>query len=228
MAHPLDRPVWNALHSRQAYLAIGGPRAVGYQRPYAMFIAGADQSDESLAAMAELVPAEGQAALVEREHWPLPPGSRVVADAVIVQMVAEDGIDGSEPGFSFLEMGDADEPEALELATLCRPGPFFARTSALGGFIGVRDGSGRLIAMAGERMKVDEFTEVSAVCTHPDHRGRGLARGLISVVAGRIVERGEVPWLHSYPDNAGAIALYESLGFRRRAQVSYTIIERGG
>ncbi|WP_166037056.1 GNAT family N-acetyltransferase [Sphingosinicella sp. YJ22] len=227
MSHSLDRPAWNALHSRQAYLATGGGRAVGYQRPYAMFIAGADQSDASLAAMAELVPADGQAALVERDRWPLPPGTRVVADAVIVQLVAENGIYGSDAGVEFLEMGEADEPDALALATLCRPGPFFARTSAMGGFIGVRDEAGRLVAMAGERMKVGEFTEVSAVCTHPDHRGRGLAKRLIGIVAGRIVERGEIPWLHSYPDNAAALALYESLGFRRRAEVHYTIIERG-
>lgn len=227
MSHPLDRPVWNALHSRQACLAIGGGRAVGYQRPYAMFIAGTDQSEESLAAMAELVPVTGQAALVERERWPLPPGTRVVADAVIVQLVAANGISGPDADLPFLELGEADEPDALTLATLCRPGPFFARTSALGGFIGVRDEAGRLIAMAGERMKVHAFTEVSAVCTHPDHRGRGLARGLIGVVARRIVERGEIPWLHSYPDNAAALALYESLGFRRRAEVNYTIIERG-
>lgn len=226
MTHPLDRPVWNALHSRQAHLAIGNGAAVGFQRPYAMFIAGADQSDESLAAMAALVPAEGQSGMVERDPWPLPPGTRLVKDAVIVQMVAEDGIDGSEAGFPFLELGEADEPDALALATLCRPGPFFARTSALGGFIGIRDDAGRLVAMAGERMKIGRFTEVSAVCTHPDHRGRGLARGLIRVVASRIVARGETPWLHSYPDNAGAIALYESLGFRCRAEVIYSIIER--
>lgn len=226
MSHPLDRPVWNALHSRQAYLAIGGGLAIGYQRPYAMFIAGADQSDASLAAMAELVPAGGQAALVERDRWPLPPGTRVAADSVIVQLVAEDGITGTESGFDFLELGEADEADALALATLCRPGPFFARTSAMGGFIGVRDEAGRLVAMAGERMKVGAFTEVSAVCTHPDHRGRGLAKRLIGVVARRIVARGETPWLHSYPDNEAALALYASLGFRRRAEVRYTIIER--
>jgi predicted GNAT family acetyltransferase len=226
MTHPLDRPVWNALHSRQAHLAIGGADAVGYQRPYAMFIAGADQSDKSLAAMAELVPANGQSALVERERWPLPPGTRVVAEAVIVQLVAAAGIDGPDGAPPFIELGEADERDALALATLCRPGPFFDRTSAFGGFIGVRDAGGRLIAMAGERMKIGEFAEVSAVCTHPDHRGRGLAKGLIGVVARRIVERGETPWLHSYPDNAAALALYESLGFRRRAEVRYTIIER--
>lgn len=226
MTHPLDRPVWNALHSRQAHLAIGGAGAVGFQRPYAMFVAGANQSARSLAEMAELVPADGQAALVERERWPLPPGTRLVADAVIVQLVATEGIGGPGSGLSFMELGEADEPDAFELATLCRPGPFFARTSALGGFIGIRDSSGRLVAMAGERMKVNEFTEVSAVCTHPDHRGQGLAKALISVVARRIVERGEIPWLHSYPDNLPALALYESLGFRRRAEVNYTIIER--
>jgi len=226
MVHPLDRPVWNALHSRQAHLAIGGRKAVGYERSYAMFIAGADRSEESLAAMAGLVPADGQAALVERERWPLPPRTRVVADAVIVQLVAANGITGSEVDFPFQELGETDETDALALATLCRPGPFFARTSALGGFIGIRDEGGRLIAMAGERMKVGEFTEVSAVCTHPDHRGRGLARRLIGIVAERIVERGEIPWLHSYPDNSAALALYESLGFRRRAEVNYTIIER--
>jgi len=226
MAHPLDRPVWNALHSRQAHLAIGGGRAVGFQRPYAMFIAGQDRSPESLAAMAELVPPDGQCGMVEHDDWPLPPGTRLVNDAVIIQMVAEAGIDGSDPGFAFLELGETDEPAALELATLCRPGPFFERTSALGGFIGVRDEAARLIAMAGERMKPGKFTEVSAVCTHPDHRGRGLARGLIRVVASRIAARGETPWLHSYPDNAGAIALYESLGFRKRAEVIYSIVER--
>jgi predicted GNAT family acetyltransferase len=227
MTHLLDRPVWNALHSRQAHLALGSGRAVGFQRPYAMFIAGADQSEDSLAAMAALVPANGQSALVERERWPLPPGMRVVADAAIVQLVAADGISGPDAGTPFLELGEADELDALELATLCRPGPFFARTSALGGFIGVRDKAGRLVAMAGERMKVGEFTEVSAVCTHPDHRGRGLAKRLIGVVARRIVARGEIPWLHSYSDNSAALALYESLGFRRRAEVHYTTIERG-
>ena len=226
MAHLLDRCVWNALHSRQAHLAIGDGRAVGFQRSYAMFIAGADRSDESLAAMAALVPAEGQSAMVESDSWPLPPGTRIVKDAMIVQMVAETGIAGSEAGFAFLELGEADEPEALELATLCRPGPFFERTSALGGFIGVRDDGGRLVAMAGERFKIGRYTEVSAVCTHPDQRGRGLARGLIRVVASRIAARGETPFLHSYPDIHGAIALYESLGFRRRAEVNYTIIER--
>lgn len=225
MAHPLDRPVWNALHSRQASLARGGESAVGFDRSCANFIAGAEPSPECLAAMAELIPSGSHGSMVEARDWPLPTGTELVGAATIMQMVAE-RVDGSEPVFSFLELGDEDAPEMLALATLCRPGPFFARTHALGGFIGVRDEAGRLVAMAGERMKIGPFTEVSAVCTHPDHRGRGLARSLITIVAGRICARGETPWLHTYPDNVGAIALYESLGFRRRAEVTYTIIRR--
>lgn len=227
MSHPLDRPIWNALHSRQAEFAIGGGPAVGFRREVAMFVAGEDRSPQCLAAMAALVPDGAQAGLVEAGGWPSPPGTTLVKEAALMQMVAADGVDRSDAGFPFLELGDADAPDMLALATLTRPGPFFARTHALGGFIGVRDAEGRLVAMAGERLKIGPFTEVSAVCTHPDHRGRGLAKGLMRVVASRIVARGEVPWLHTYPDNHGAIALYEALGFRPRAEVIYTIIQRG-
>ena len=81
---------------------------------------------------------------------------------------------------------------------------------------------GRLVAMAGERMKPDGFTEVSGVCTHPDHRGRGYAGALMRLVAGRILDRGETAFLHAYASNTGAIALYESLGFGLRRQVLMT------
>ncbi len=226
MAHPLDRPVWNALHSRQAHLAIGSGCAVGFERSHGNFIAGEAPTPPTLAAMADLIPEGERASTVEAADWPLPPGTSLVSRASIMQMVAEQ-VEGGGPAFPFLELGDADAADMLALATLTRPGPFFSRTHALGGFVGVRDEDGRLVAMAGERMKIGAFTEVSAVCTHPNHRGRGLARGLMQIVAGRIAARGEVPWLHTYPDNAGAIALYESLGFRARSEVLYTIMIRG-
>jgi predicted GNAT family acetyltransferase len=226
MVHPLDRPVWNALHSRQAHLAIGGGAAVGFERSCEVFVAAADPSADSLAAVAALVPQGGQASYVEAESWPLPPGTKLVRQARLLQMVAPEGIGEPDPEFGFLELSDPDAPEMLALATLCRPGPYFARTHALGGFIGVRDERGRLIAMAGERFKIGSFSEVSAVCTRPDARGGGLARNLMRVVAGRIAARGETCFLHTFPDNAGAIGLYEALGFRQRAEINYTIFER--
>jgi len=94
--------------------------------------------------------------------------------------------------------------------------PFFARTHALGRYIGIRE-DGRLAAMAGERMRYDGFTEISAVCVHPDFRGRGYAQALVRAMMRSIADRGDTPMLHVFDDNHGAIALYESLGFVGRA-----------
>jgi hypothetical protein len=93
----------------------------------------------------------------------------------------------------------------------------------MGRFIGVKQG-GRLVAMAGERLRPEGHTEVSGVCTHPEYRGKGYARGLMRIVAARILARGETPFLHSYAHNAGAIALYESLGFRVRSGIVLTVL----
>ena len=115
--------------------------------------------------------------------------------------------------------------DMLELATLTRPGPFLPRTHELGSFVGIRS-SGKLVAMAGERLKVPGFTEISGVCTDPDFRGRGYAGILSRIVATRISERGETPFLHAWASNAAAIRLYEELGFRHRQMMSVTVLKR--
>ncbi len=119
---------------------------------------------------------------------------------------------------------ESELPEDMQaLAEMTQPGPFHARTHELGDFVGVRE-NGKLIAMAGERMRVPGFTEISAVCTHPDARGRGLAAKLMRIVAAKIVARGEQLFLHVYPHNKGAISVYEKLGFRHRADVQLTVL----
>ena len=120
-------------------------------------------------------------------------------------------------------LSDADTPEMIELALLTKPGPFLARTHQLGTFWGVKE-NGRLIAMAGERMKLEGFTEVSGVCTHPDRRGRGLAALLSHVVATDILARGETPILHAYANNTAAISVYEALGFKLRRHLVVTAL----
>ena len=143
---------------------------------------------------------------------------------MVNQMVAERS-PGVADGFDYLVLGDADAAEMLALATLTEPGPFFAETHRMGHFIGVREG-GRLVAMAGQRMRPPGFTEVSGVCTHPDFRGRGYAGKLMRVLIDRIVSEGDAAFLHVYPDNAGAIALYEALGFRFRTALTFTVLSR--
>ena len=114
----------------------------------------------------------------------------------------------------------------LALVELTRPGPFAVRTVELGGYVGVYDGD-TLVAMAGQRLAPPGFREISAVCTHPDYRGRGLAAGLTSLVARRIVERGEEPFLHHAADNEPARRVYEALGFEFRREVTWRVLTRG-
>jgi predicted GNAT family acetyltransferase len=224
-AHPLDRPVWNALATRQRGLAEGDAGALRLAPPYGLFAAAADHWPESLAALARLTPAEGQLALVEADPTPAIPGISIASHALIWQMVAEAIAPAKVSDFAITPLGEADAPQMLALATLTRPGPFFARTHQLGDFVGVKQ-DGRLLAMAGERMKPLGFTEVSGVCTDPNSRGRGYAGALMRLVATRILERGETPFLHTYAHNTGAIALYQSLGFVLRREMIMTVLER--
>jgi predicted GNAT family acetyltransferase len=222
---PLDRPVWSALTTRQAGLAQGDTRALRFDPAYGVFAAAADGSPESLAALAALVPAEGQVALVEATQGPGVPDAAIASQALLWQMAAEGLTAAPEPDFAIVPLTDADAAQMLALATLTRPGPFFARTHQLGDFVGVKR-DGRLLAMAGERMKPTGFTEVSGVCTDPQHRGQGYAGALMRVVARRILARGETPFLHSYAANTGAIGLYQSLGFALRREMTMTVLTR--
>jgi predicted GNAT family acetyltransferase len=222
--HPLDRPIWRALTGRQAGYALGDGRALRFDPDYGAFAAAADDSAESLAALGALIPAEGSIILMEAGVTPVPSDAAIAQQAPCVQMIT-DCLTPGETNFEIVPLTEADAPEMLALATLTKPGPFFTRTHRLGNFVGVKE-RGRLVAMAGERMKPPGFTEVSGVCTHPDYRRLGLAAGLMRVVAAAILARGETPFLHSYASNTGAIALYETLGFTFRSAMTMMALVR--
>jgi predicted GNAT family acetyltransferase len=219
--HPLDRTAWSALNGRHAGFALVRGGARRYHPAYGVFAAVADASDASLADLGALVAEHGDVALLQPDPPSGIPGVVVAAQDAGVQMVAAALTEAPSPGFEMAKLGEEDAAEMLALASLTAPGPFFAKTHRLGDFFGVRQ-NGRLVAMAGERMKPDGFTEVSGVCTHPDHRGRGYAEALMRRVARRILARGETPFLHAYASNSGAIALYERLGFRLRRELLFT------
>ena len=192
---------------------------------FGLFAALKSESVDNLAALGGLVREHGLTGLVELAEVPTPLGTERVSAAVCWQMTAETITPTGPVDFEIVPLTDADGPEMLALATLTKPGPFFARTHQLGSFVGVKV-DGQLAAMAGERMRPEGFTEVSGVCTHPDHRGKGYAARLMRHVAGRILASGETPFLHSYASNEGANRLYESLGFRLRREVVFTVLTR--
>jgi predicted GNAT family acetyltransferase len=222
-AHVLDRPAISTLTGRQSHLAVQRGGAIRMHPDFGLFAGTLDDSPESAKDLGALVSEMGTVGLVELTTPPAPPGAQIVSSSLCLQMVAESVAPAWDVAFDMLPLGDADAAEMLALATLTKPGPFFSRTHQLGDFIGVRV-DGALVAMAGQRMRPDGYTEASGVCVHPDHRGKGYAARLLREVTARILATGEKAFLHSYADNATAIGLYESLGYRGRSEVMFTIL----
>jgi predicted GNAT family acetyltransferase len=221
----LDRPVWSALSSRHLHLSVGGALARRYATDVNLFASARDDTTASLVALVELVQPGERIFVLQVPDIAVPGGLVPMKAGKGVQMIARRSLQASGSDAELVELTDSDAPEMLALATLTEPGPFLARTHLMGTFRGIRIG-GRLAAMAGERFRFPGYTEVSGVCTHPDFRGRGLARRLSAAVAARIEARGEQPFLHAWQTNRPAISLYESLGFEIRAAVDVKILER--
>lgn len=218
--HPLDRPALNALTTRQIHLAVADGPAIRFDPAYALFAAVRGEPAD-WTALARLARTTGPLALFEADA-PEPPGFGQLDHIPCLQMTCK----ALTPGGREVELEaltDADGPEMLALATLTRPGPFLEKTHLLGPFVGVRR-EGRLVAMAGERLRIDGYGEVSGVCTHPDHRGQGLAGALMRIVTTRILQRGETAFLHARATHVETIAFYETLGFRPRAPIDYRVL----
>jgi ribosomal protein S18 acetylase RimI-like enzyme len=224
MAHILDRPIWSALATRHVHFREGSGPAVRYPHDVSPFVAGRDASPEAIAAMVALIGDDEEVSLVEAAP-PSPPPGVSETRLPLFQMVWDRFPGVGESAFDIQPLDDSDASDMLQLATLTRPGPFRARTHTMGRFFGVRDG-GQLIAMAGERLHTPGFHEISAVCTHPDHRGHGLGAALMCKVGARMLEEGDQPFLHTYASNATAIALYRKLGFEVRREVTHVIWKR--
>ncbi|MFH8569273.1 GNAT family N-acetyltransferase [Streptomyces sp. NPDC017993] len=215
--HVLDNAAWAALTGPHASFAERVGHAARYALDVSPFTALADPSDpDAWADLAALV-GPGTVAPVSGAEA-VPDGWEIVGRGHGVQLI--DTSLYAEPAPEAVRLGLDDVPQILQLVAETQPGPFLPRTVELGTYLGIRDDDGRLIAMAGERLRPPGWTEISAVCTHPDHRGRGLATRLVRAVAAGIRERGETPFLHAAADNTHAIRLYESIGFtlRRRSQ----------
>jgi predicted GNAT family acetyltransferase len=222
--NPLDRPVWASLTGAHARLSLGEGRARRYRPDVNRFVAGPDEEPETLAAMAALIEPGDPVLVVQAAAVPELPGVTLVLRRAAVQMVHDRAVpDGGDE--EIVPLGDSDGSEMLALATLTNPGPFRERTPLMGDFFGVRR-DGRLAAMAGQRMHPPGHVELSGVCTHPDFRGHGLATRLSALVTRAILARDETPFLHAWADNAGAIALYERLGYRIRCQMNVAVFER--
>jgi ribosomal protein S18 acetylase RimI-like enzyme len=224
VTHILDRPAWNALHTAHAPLAMGGALARRYPPSIVPFAAVADNSPDSLAALAGLPAAGETMALVEAGPIAVPAGLEIVLESELVQMTA-DRPHQQITDHRVQPLGEDDAGEMLALALLTKPGPFTLGAQKLGTFWGVKI-DGKLAAMAGQRMRMTGFTELSGLCTHPEFQGRGLGTLLFRFVAGEIAAREETAFLHAFASNTHAVRLYENLGFSIRTLMNLRIVKR--
>jgi ribosomal protein S18 acetylase RimI-like enzyme len=215
----LDNPVWHALTGPHAHLAVGQGAARQYPRDMAPFSAVAEPSAEAYADLAADLPLGVEARLFRPGNEPAPPGWQAISAKPIQQMAPASLNDAPGPQLedsSLISLGQSDAADMVALADAGKPGPFGPRTVELGRYIGVRDAGGRLVAMAGERFCLPGHVELSAICVHPEARGRGLGAALTSHLARDALARGEEPFLHVFPENPAA-ALYQRIGFQLRA-----------
>jgi len=222
--HPLDHPVWNALTTRQQALAEGGALARRYPPSIAPFAAMADMSAQSFAALGALMSGSDIAVLFTPDPVTAPAEFKILLAETGEQMI---GTPAQSPpgGVEIVTLGANDVAAMMALTELTKPGPFSLRTHELGTFLGIRI-DGQLIAMAGERMKPAEYTEITAVCVHPNHRGRGYGQMLLAAISRQIAARGEIPFLHVFSNNESAIALYRRQGMEIRRRLHVTVLQK--
>ena len=224
MSHPLDHPIWTALTTRQQALAEGGALARRFPTLIAPFADIADTSARSFAALGAMMLGSEISVLFTPELVTAPAEFKVLLAETGEQMVGTPAA-VSAGGVDIVTLGIEDVPAMMELTALTKPGPFSLRTHELGTFLGIRV-DGQLVAMIGERMKPENYTEITAVCVHPSHRGHGYGQMLLAAISRQILARGEIPFLHVFTNNHSAIALYQRQGMEIRRQLHVTVLQK--
>jgi predicted GNAT family acetyltransferase len=220
---PLDNPIWHALNSLQRSFNCGTAVAARYPAEVSRFAALAHPTREAFSGLASLVQPGDTVALFTADALSVPAEWTVLRSRSLDQMVCH-RMDGGDACLD-LQLGAKDVPEMLALAHATDPGPFSEGTIRMGRYYGVRSEDGRLAAMAGERLMLTNYTEISAVCTDPAFRGRGYASSLVKGLAAQALAEGCMPFLHVKREN-GARGLYETLGFQIRRNIHLTVLTR--
>lgn len=225
MPHPLDNPIWTSLNSGGASLAFRRGDALFIDRKMGFFAGLIRYEAEQLDQLHAVMDSEMRVILFTPGFLELNPKWKVRNDNALLQMIFDKPSIQLTLDSSIRPLGAADVPEMLALTHLAKPGPFLENTIAFGGYFGYFV-EGRLVSMAGTRLEAGPYTEVSAVCTHPEFVGRGLSQLVLPHVLYYIQQGGQIPYLQLYPDNLPAYRLYQKIGFVERANLRVYSLEK--
>lgn len=225
MQHPLDNPIWTALNSGSACFAFGDGVVRFIDRRIGFFAGVPLYDTEHLDQLYEAMDSGMRVIVFPPGFLDLDTKWKVRNDNALLQMVFEKSSINLSSDTSIRALAAADVPVMLALTQLAKPGPFLKNTIDFGGYFGFFV-DGKLVSMAGTRLAAGPYTEVSAVCTHPDFVGQGLAQRVLPHVINYIQQQGQIPYLQLYPDNLPALRLYQRLGFVERANLRVYSLEK--
>ncbi|WP_338875334.1 GNAT family N-acetyltransferase [Spirosoma sp. SC4-14] len=225
MEHILDNPAWNAFLSGNQHLSNGTDKVKYFMPEVSPFVAVYENTDHGLQLLDQAIPFDSPIGVITTVPLSIPDPWRLLQRVDGVQMVYEAIAERPSGNLSIRPLTNDHIPEMIELTQLTRPGPFSSRTIEFGHYEGIFS-ENKLVAMTGQRLHAFHYAEVSAVCTHPDHLGKGYARQLIASQLYRIQQENGIPFLHVRSDNMRAIQIYEAMDFTVRTEIYFYFIRR--
>lgn len=223
----LDNPAWWALHSVDKHFNIGNEVVKYFPANISPFVGIANWDEKHQQELLHYLQADRSFAVMVAESFKLMDALETVFATTLFQLVLETckTTYTAEMYQTIQPLGDEHISEMLALTALTKPGPFYTNTHAFGNYVGIFQDN-QLVAMAGERLHLKDYTEISAVCTHPDFTGQGFGALLVTYLTNTIIAKGQTPFLHVRKDNVGAIRVYEKVGFVVRKEVNFAIFKK--
>lgn len=223
----LDNPAWSALSSADNHFNIGNDAVKYFSADISPFLGIANWDEKHQQELLHYLPSDRSFAVMVAASFKLIDTLENVFATTLYQLVFENfKTEYAAEMFQTIQpLGNEHISEMLALTALTKPGPFYTNTHAFGNYVGIFQNN-QLVAMAGERLHLNDYTEISAVCTHPDFTGKGLGSILVAYLANKITEKGQTPFLHVRKDNVGAIRVYEKVGFVVRKEMNFAIFKK--
>lgn len=223
--HVLDNPAWNAMNSGNSHLGLGNERIKFFAEDVGPFAGFKNYDEASFRELYDLMSPGRVVIIPSIEQLQIPGYWKLLNKVVALQMIYNNPVLVTDTDTRIVSLNEEHIPEMIALTQLTNPGPFLQNTIRFGNYKGIFK-SGKLVAMAGQRMHPYGYVEISAVCTHPDHTRKGYGRSLINNQVLKIVREGNIPFLHVRADNKHAIELYKRLGFTARIEMNIYVLQK--
>lgn len=225
MKEVLDNPVYHALCTGDAHLTLGTENVKYFDEEVSPFAGFNETYNSGFEDLHDLLPAGRKILYATRKTSKKPKQWEVLHEIEGLQFVYEGESNPYTNSERLVALNKNHAEEMVQLAALTKPGPFNLRTIEFGYYFGIFEDN-RLVAMAGQRLHAGDYSEISAVCTHPDYLGKGFAASLIEHQLCLIRDQNKIPFLHVRADNFRAIALYERLHFKKNGPMNFYVLKR--